>query len=107
MHRHLETYRAKVQAHERVDLPYFNCNTDKPMMEMVADSNVWYQAAILRETANEIRVLFPGTNHAKHWPWHTHNVLKPMMMPFRGDVWPIKCFLFQILRRVTKSRRSG
>ncbi|CAL8471371.1 g10913 [Coccomyxa elongata] len=69
--RHLETYRAKVQPHERVDLPYFNCNTDKPMMEMVADSNVWYQAAILRETANEIRVLFPdpeeGDKVTKEW----------------------------------------
>lgn len=73
MHRHLETNRAKVQPHERVDLPYFNCNTDKPMMEMAANSNVWYQAAILRETANEIRVLFPGTNLAEQWPMaHNH-----------------------------------
>ena len=65
MHRHLETNRAKIQPYERVGLPFFNCNTDKPMMEMVADSNVWYQAAILRETANEIRVLFPGTKLAE------------------------------------------
>ncbi|BDA46751.1 hypothetical protein COCOBI_09-2040 [Coccomyxa sp. Obi] len=69
--RHLETNRAKIQPRERVDLPYFNCNTDKPMMEMVADSNVWYQAAILRETANEIRVLFPdpeeGDEVTKEW----------------------------------------
>ena len=56
----VEKERAKVQAQEQTDLPPFDCKTDKPMMEMEAGSNVWYQAAILRETSNEIRVLFPG-----------------------------------------------
>ena len=32
----------------------------QPMMEMVAGSNVWYQAHVLRATAGKLRVLFPG-----------------------------------------------
>lgn len=56
-----EKERAKVQPGEQLDLPPFDCKVDKPMMEMEAGSNVWYQASIVRETANEIRVLFPGT----------------------------------------------
>jgi hypothetical protein len=35
-------------------------NTMQPMMEMVAGSNVWYQAHVLRATAAKLRVLFPG-----------------------------------------------
>ena len=34
--------------------------TMQPMMEMVAGSNVWYQAHVLRATAAKLRVLFPG-----------------------------------------------
>ncbi|KAK9919158.1 hypothetical protein WJX75_009791 [Coccomyxa subellipsoidea] len=67
----VEKERAKVQAQEQTDLPPFDCKTDKPMMEMEAGSNVWYQAAILRETSNEIRVLFPdpeeGDLVTKEW----------------------------------------
>lgn len=31
-----------MQSGERVDLPPFSSKLDKPMMEMVAGSNVWY-----------------------------------------------------------------
>jgi hypothetical protein len=54
------TERAQVQEGERLDQPPFDAKMKKPMMEMVAGSNVWYQATILRESLNEIRVVFPG-----------------------------------------------
>jgi hypothetical protein len=60
MCRHVTTARAQVQLGEKVDLPMFDTKESKPMMEMEAGSNVWYQATILRVSANEIRVLFPG-----------------------------------------------
>lgn len=36
------------------------CRPDKPMMELVAGSRVYYQASVMRESSTEIRVLFPG-----------------------------------------------
>lgn len=52
-----------VQSGERVDLPPFSsAKLDKPMMEMVAGSNVWYQAHILQASAAKLRVLFPGAH---------------------------------------------
>ncbi len=54
-----------MQSRERVDLPPFSSKLDKPMMEMVAGSNVWYQAHVLRSTAAKLRVLFPGAPAAQ------------------------------------------
>jgi len=35
----------------------------KPMMELDAGSNVWYQAYVLKESINEAKVRFPGVHH--------------------------------------------
>jgi hypothetical protein len=47
-----------VQPHETLDgseeLPNM-----KPMMELEAGKNVWYQAYVLKETINEAKVRFP------------------------------------------------
>ena len=55
-----ETCKAQPQPGERLTLPLFLCATDKPMMEMEANSNTWFQAHIIRESLDEIQVLFPG-----------------------------------------------
>ena len=61
MRRERVTNRAKVQPEERVDLPpYHRAAGERPMMEMVAGCNVWYQATIQAESANELLVYFPG-----------------------------------------------
>lgn len=64
-----------VQSGERVDLPLFSSKLDKPMMEMVAGSNVWYQAHILQASASKLRVLFPapteGRRDKKEWVLRT------------------------------------
>lgn len=42
----------------------------RPMMELEAGSNVWYQAYVIKETANEVRVRFPATtedDERKEW----------------------------------------
>lgn len=41
--------------HARSQLP-----NSKPMMELEAGSNVWYQAYVLKESLNEAKVRFPG-----------------------------------------------
>jgi hypothetical protein len=33
----------------------------KPMMELEAGTNVWYQAWVLKESVNEVKVRFPRT----------------------------------------------
>ena len=40
--------------------PYVRKKATKPMMEINAGSNVWYQATIVHETRNEAKVLFPA-----------------------------------------------
>ena len=46
----------------------------KPMVELTAGSNVWYQAYVLKESLNEAKVRFPGEmDGAQHpaasWWW--------------------------------------
>lgn len=52
---------------EAWDREAFDCGRgpDKPMVELVAGTRVYYQASIVRETKNEIRLLFPGTKSTK------------------------------------------
>ena len=45
------------------------CRPDKPMMELVAGSRVYYQASVMRESSTEIRVLFPGAVAWLSWEW--------------------------------------
>ena len=51
---------APPQSGERVDLPLFAAKLDRPMMEMVSGSNVWYQAIIQDSKPDKLLVLFPG-----------------------------------------------
>jgi hypothetical protein len=46
------------QPHETLDGPAELPNM-KPMMELEAGKNVWYQAYVLKETINEVKVRFP------------------------------------------------
>ena len=60
-----ETSRARVQSDERLGLPIYTldpkvAHSSRPMMEVEAGSNIWYQAHVLKESKNEMRVLFPG-----------------------------------------------
>jgi hypothetical protein len=52
------TSNAKVREHELLDGPETPPNP-KPMMELKAGSNVWYQAYVLKESLNEVKVRFP------------------------------------------------
>ena len=56
------TSEAVTQPGERLELASFSCDkaSDKPMMEMKAGSNRWYQAHVVAESHNEIQVVFPG-----------------------------------------------
>lgn len=50
-----------LQPGETLDqVPYVRHKATKPMMEINAGSNVWYQATIVHETRNEAKVLFPA-----------------------------------------------
>ncbi len=51
-----------MQSGEAVDLPPFTGKLDRPMMEMVSGSNIWYQAIILETLRNKLLVLFPGAS---------------------------------------------
>lgn len=53
------TSKAHLQEHERLEGSEELPNT-KPMMELKAGSNVWYQAYVLKESINEAKVRFPG-----------------------------------------------
>jgi hypothetical protein len=53
------TNKATLQERERLDGADVLPNT-KPMMELEAGSNVWYQAYVLKESINEAKVRFPG-----------------------------------------------
>jgi hypothetical protein len=53
------TNKATLQARERLDGAEVLPNT-KPMMELEAGSNVWYQAYVLKESINEAKIRFPG-----------------------------------------------
>jgi hypothetical protein len=53
------TSRAVAQPGERVDLEPMERVPSKPMMELKAGSNVWYQAYLLKESQNEVKVRFP------------------------------------------------
>lgn len=55
-----ETNYSVAQDKEQLDCPVFQCNRDKPMMEVEAGSNVWFQAIVIQESWNEVRVLFPA-----------------------------------------------
>jgi hypothetical protein len=52
------TSKSRVNAGERLDSPAEMPN-GKPMMELDAGSNVWYQAYVLKESLNEAKVRFP------------------------------------------------
>jgi len=52
------TSKARQQAHETLDGPEGLPNM-KPMMELEAGKNVWYQAYVLKESLNEAKVRFP------------------------------------------------
>ena len=60
------------QPAENLQLPVFSCVVDKPMMEMKAGSNRWYQAHVVAESQNEVQVVFPGMLH--------HVLLRPRML---------------------------
>jgi hypothetical protein len=53
------TSKASLQERERLDGAEELPNA-KPMMELEAGSNVWYQAYVLKESLNEAKVRFPG-----------------------------------------------
>eukprot|EP00879_Flechtneria_rotunda_P021054 GHRR01022180.1.p1 GENE.GHRR01022180.1~~GHRR01022180.1.p1 ORF type:complete len:273 (+),score=65.75 GHRR01022180.1:708-1526(+) len=61
----VRTNKAKVQENERLDGSNMLPNT-KPMMELEAGSNIWYQAYVLKESINEAKVRFPNPNANKH-----------------------------------------
>jgi hypothetical protein len=52
------TSKASRQEHETLDGPEALPNM-KPMMELEAGKNVWYQAYVLKESLNEAKVRFP------------------------------------------------
>lgn len=49
-----------VQSGEAVDMTEFSDKIQRPMMEMRAGSNVWYQAHIQDSNRKKLLVLFPG-----------------------------------------------
>lgn len=49
-----------VQSGEAVDMTEFSDKIQRPMMEMKAGSNVWYQAHIQDSNRKKLLVLFPG-----------------------------------------------
>ena len=51
----------------------FSCEVDKPMMEMRAGSNRWYQAHVVAESQNEVQVIFPGVPQ-----WFAHAGYLPL-----------------------------
>lgn len=62
------TNKAAVQERERLDGGEALPNT-KPMMELQAGSNVWYQAYVLKESLNEAKVRFPGERSVGFGCW--------------------------------------
>lgn len=71
--RHRQTDRARVQDKEQVDLEPLHKMPPKPMMELQAGSNIWYQAYVIKESENEAKVCFPGgcQLHGLGWAWPT------------------------------------
>jgi hypothetical protein len=59
------TSKSSQQEHETLDGPEELPNM-KPMMELEAGKNVWYQAYVLKESVNEAKVRFP-----REWRKHT------------------------------------
>ncbi|KAK9806214.1 hypothetical protein WJX72_005677 [[Myrmecia] bisecta] len=57
------TSKAKVQPAEGLDLAAFvvKGKRARPMLELRAGSNLWFQATILKESQNEMKVHFPAT----------------------------------------------
>ncbi|KDD72182.1 hypothetical protein H632_c3734p0, partial [Helicosporidium sp. ATCC 50920] len=51
-----ETSHAEAQAGESFDLPPFQAGKGKPMLEMRAGSNQWFQATVLRRSRSEMQV---------------------------------------------------
>jgi hypothetical protein len=49
-----------VQPNELVNLEPIGKMPQRPMLELEAQSNVWYQAYVVKESANEIKLAFPG-----------------------------------------------
>lgn len=56
------TSKASQQEQETLDGPEELPNM-KPMMELEAGKNVWYQAYVLKESLNEAKVRFPREPH--------------------------------------------
>ncbi|KAF5840751.1 hypothetical protein DUNSADRAFT_15609, partial [Dunaliella salina] len=55
------TSKAKVQENEATDLPHLEgSQSAKPMAELKAGSNVYFQAYVIKESANEVKIRFPG-----------------------------------------------
>lgn len=59
------TSKARQQQHETFDGPETLPNI-KPMMELEAGRNIWYQAYVLKESLNEVKVRFPRTCKCIH-----------------------------------------
>lgn len=60
-----------VQSGEAVDMADFSDKSQRPMMEMIAGSNVWYQAHIQESSRTKMLVLFPETSRQQkaHKEW--------------------------------------
>lgn len=55
------TNKARTQPKERIDEQLAKVVIPpRPMLELEAGSNVWYQAYVMKETINEVKVRFPG-----------------------------------------------
>lgn len=57
------TDNAIVQPGEILDHPPFDCSKKgytNPMVEIKAGVNVWHQVRVHKETANELRISYPG-----------------------------------------------
>ena len=61
LHSNKVTNKATMQAKEQVDERLAGKQIPpRPMLELEAGSNVWYQAYVMKTTINEVKVRFPG-----------------------------------------------
>lgn len=59
------THKAVLQPGERNDRAVPTRFPQKPMVEMLPNSNIWYQAYIIKESANEVKVRLPGARRGR------------------------------------------
>ncbi len=76
------TDKASIQALERLDCPVPSKFPQKPMVELIAGSNVWYQGYVMKESANEAKVRFPG-----RWLFHWIHQCQSTAVIREGDAW--------------------